>query len=70
MSVCPLKDGRHVRAKNISLHDNGVSVAQEVKEGIYKSECWRPDLDIFQSAWHSRPFYLLIGVLGACLNIC
>lgn len=43
MSVCPLKDGRHVRAKNISLHDNG---AQEVEEGIYKSECWRPDLDI------------------------
>lgn len=46
MSVCPLKDGRHVRAKNISLHDNGVSVAQEVEEGIYKSERWRPDLDI------------------------
>lgn len=46
MSVCPLKDRRHVRAKNISLHDNGVSVAQEVEEGIYKSERWRPDLDI------------------------
>lgn len=46
MSVCPLKDGRHVRAINISLQDNGVSVAQELKEGLYKSESWWPDLAI------------------------